>query len=115
MLARSHHSQGWLYLKPADWRATLSRLIQERDLLDDPHHVGHPPAFLQWVDTVQMLALMRQDFYRRQAVERIAELQRKHRNLQVEIDNGRLDLRPAAGRLSREIKWLEGLLSEVPA
>lgn len=111
MLSRPHPVHGWLYLQPVDWRITLQRQIEERDRLDDITHSGPAPAFLTWVAEQQMPQLARQPHYQQQFHDRITELQARIDNLQQQIDGGRLDLRPAAGQLSREIRELQELLA----
>jgi hypothetical protein len=111
MLSRPHPIHGWLYLQPADWRATLQRQIEERDRLNDPHHSGPAPAFLTWVAEQQLPALARHQHYRNQFHDRIAELQLRLANLQKQIDGGRLDLEPMAGITRREIRELQDLMS----
>jgi hypothetical protein len=111
MLSRPHPSHGWLYLQPADWRATLQRQIEERDRLDDINHSGPAPAFLTWVAEQQIPALARQQYYRNQFHDRIAELQLRLGNLQQQIDGGRLDLEPMAGITRREIRELQDLMA----
>ena len=113
MLSRPHPRYGWLHLQPADWRACLDRQIQERDRLDDINHSGPAPAFLVWVDEVQMPALAQRPQYHQQFQDRITELGLKLTNMERDIASGRLDLEPAAGICRREIQWLAALV-EVP-
>jgi hypothetical protein len=110
MLSRPHSRYGWLHLQPSDWRATLDRQITERDRLDDIIHSGPAPVFVAWVDEEQMPKLAQQPHYHQQFQERITELQMKLSNLERDIAGGRLDLKPAAGLVRKEIRWLEGLL-----
>jgi hypothetical protein len=112
MLSRPHPSHGWLHLQPADWRATLQRQVEERDRLDDINHSGPAPAFLAWVDEVQMPALARRPEYAKQFADRVAELEMLLANLEHSISQGRLDLEPAAGIHRREIKQLTALVEE---
>lgn len=109
MLSRPHPRFGWLHLQPADWRACMSRQIQERDRLDDPHHSGPAPAWVTWVDEVQIPALAQRPQYQQQFADRVAELLLKLAVLQHEISAGRLDMEPAAGLVRNEINWLTGL------
>ena len=113
MLSRPHPRHGWLHLQPGDWRSTLDRQIEERDRLDDINHSGPAPAFLRWVEEVQMPALARQPHYQRQFEDRITELNHQLINLEHSIGQGRLDLEPAAGICRRDIKQLTALV-EVP-
>jgi len=110
MLSRPHPRHGWLYLQPTDWRACLDRQIHERDALDDINHSGPAPAFVAWVDEVQMPKLAQQQGYSKQFQDRITELQLRLGNLEQQIAAGRLDLEPHAGITRREIKWLMGLM-----
>jgi hypothetical protein len=89
----------------------LQRQIEERDRLDDINHSGPAPAFLTWVAEQQIPALARQQYYRNQFHDRIAELQLRLGNLQQQIDGGRLDLEPMAGITRREIRELQDLMA----
>jgi hypothetical protein len=112
MRTAKHHPQvGWLFLEPRDYARTLDRLLLERDRLDDLTHSGPAPAYLAWVWAEELPELARRPFYARQFEAHITELELKLANLQREIDAGRLDLRPAAGQLSREIRELHDLLA----
>ena len=113
MLCRPHPSHGWLSLQPQDWRHTLQRQVEARDRLDDINHSGPAPEFIAWVDEVQMPMLARQPHYRPQFEARVNELQAQLINLEHAINQGRLDLEPAAGIHRREIKQLTALM-EVP-
>ena len=113
MLSRPHPSHGWISLQPGDWRACMSRQIQERDRLDDPHHSGPAPAFVAWVNEIQLPALAQRPQYAQQFRDRCTELELRLFNLEREIGNGRLDLEPAAGMVRREINWITALV-EVP-
>ena len=113
MLSRPHPTAGWLHLQPPDWRATLQRQVEARDRLDDPHHSGPAPAFVAWVDEIQLPGLARRPEYAQQFRDRIAELELRLFNLEREISQGRLDLEPAAGIHRREIQQLTALM-EVP-
>lgn len=110
MLSRPHPRHGWLYLQPGDWRACLEKQIQTRDALDDINHSGPAPAFVAWVDEVQMPKLVQRPQYAKQFQDRIAELHLRLSNLEQHIAAGRLDLEPHAGITRREIKWLTGLM-----
>ena len=110
MLCRPHPSHGWLHLQPQDWRATLQRQVEARDRLGNPEHSGPAPEFIAWVDEQQMPMLARQPHYQRQFLDRINELQAQLINLEHAINQGRLDLEPAAGIHRREIKQLTDLI-----
>ena len=109
MLSRPHPRHGWLYLQPADWRVCIENQIQARDALDDINHSGPAPAFVAWVDEVQMPKLAQQQGYAKQFQDRITELQLRLGNLERDIAGGRLYLEPHAGITRREIKWLQEL------
>lgn len=47
MMGRPHPTFGWLWLDRAEWNATMQRVLDERDRLNDPQHVGQPPAFVE--------------------------------------------------------------------
>ena len=112
MLSRPHPVHGWLWLRPTDWRRTLERSLAERDALGDPHHSGLAPAFCEWVADEQMPALARQEHYRAQMLDRLAERRGALRLLQQEIGRGRLDLQPDAVDVDREAKALEAWLTD---
>ena len=109
MMSRQHPTAGWLYLQPADWRATLQRQIEERDRLDDPNHSGPAPGFLAWVQEQQLPRLAKHPHYQRQFYERVSELQMMLSNLQKQIDGGRLDLKPQADEMQQQISKLQEL------
>jgi hypothetical protein len=96
-------------MQPADWRAGMQRLVEERDRLADPTHSGPPAEWCKWVDGVQMPALASRPQYQRQFSDRITELEMKLANLEQQIANGRHDLEPAAGICRREIVWITEL------
>lgn len=110
-VAKRHPQVGWLHLQRADYSRSLDRLLLERDRLNDPHLVGAAPCYLDWVWAEELPALARQQHYRNQIHDRIADLQQQHSNLQQTIAQGRLDLEPAAGQCRAEIKRLQALLS----
>lgn len=110
MMARPHQRHGWLFLAPSDWRSCLDRQIQERDKLDDITFSGPPPAWIAWVDEVQMPKLAQHAHYQRQFQDRITELELKLSGLEQQISAGRLDLEPAAGLIRKEMRWLGSLL-----
>ena len=78
--------------------------------MDDLNHSGPAPAFVAWVDQVQMPRLAQQQCYQKQFQDHITELQLRLSNLEQQIAAGRLDLEPHAGITRREIKWLTGLM-----
>ena len=57
-----------------------------------------------------MPMLARQPHYQRQFLDRINELQAQLINLEHAINQGRLDLEPAAGNCRREIEWITALV-----
>ena len=67
------------------------------------------PEFRRWCEEQQIPVLAKQPDYHPQFQGRIDELQRRLESLQNDITRGRLDLRPAAGIASREIRWLSEL------
>ena len=110
MLCRPHPRYGWLHLQPADWRQSLQQQCESRDRLNDPSHSGPPAEWCRWVDEQQMPMLARQPHYRPQFEARINELQAQLINLEHAINQGRLDLEPAAGIHRREIQQLTDLV-----
>ena len=91
----------------------MQRQCEARDRLDDPHHSGPAPAFVAWVNEIQLPALAQRPQYAQQFRDRCTELEMKLANLEREIATGRLDLEPAAGMVRREIDWITALV-EVP-
>lgn len=110
MLSRPHPTHGWLWLARPEWNATMTKLIQERDRLADPEHVGPAPAFTEWVEQKQLPQLAVR--YRKQFEQRIADLMMQLQNRQTEIERGRLDLQPEAAQLAKEITKLSELLQQ---
>jgi hypothetical protein len=110
MLSRPHPSHGWLHLRPSDWRATLQRQVEERDRLDDPTHSGPAPAFISWVDEVQMPQLAQHPHYQPQFEAHIHERRRTLALLEQQHERGRLDLISDAEAVRLEIKQLEALI-----
>lgn len=108
MMGRPHPTFGWLWLDRAEWNATMQRVLDERDRLNDPQHVGQPPAFVTWAH--QQLPRLASK-YRQQFDQRIADLTLRLENLQRDIAGGRLDLQPEADHVSAEISKLSGLLA----
>jgi hypothetical protein len=102
-----------LHLQPQDWRQSLQRQIEERDRLNDPHHSGPPPEWCRWCDEQQMPMLAQRPEYAQQFLARIAELEMLLINLEHAINQGRLDLEPAAGIHRKEIRELTALM-QVP-
>lgn len=87
-----------------------ARQIEARDRLDDINHSGPAPEFKAWVEEVQMPMLARQPHYQQQFQDRITELNHQLINLEHSINQGRLDLEPAAGICRREVRQLAALL-----
>jgi hypothetical protein len=109
MMSRCHLVYGWLWLPRAEWSRTLDRCLQERDQLNNPNHVGHPPAFVAWCRDVQMPELAKR--CGEQFSNRIESLQMLLANVQASIAVGRLDRQHEADQLSAEITWLSELLA----
>jgi hypothetical protein len=109
--ARRHPQVGWLHLQGQDYSRSLDRLLLERDRLDDLTHSGPAPAYMAWVWAEELPALARQQHYRNQIHDHIADLEQQHTKLQQTIAQGRLDLEPAAGQCRAEIRRLQELLS----
>jgi hypothetical protein len=90
--ARRHPQVGWLHLQGQDYSRSLDRLLLERDRLDDLTHSGPAPAYMAWVWAEELPALARQQHYRNQIHDHIADLEQQHTELQQTIAQGRLDL-----------------------
>jgi len=88
-----------------------ARQIEARDRLDDINHSGPAPEFKAWVEEVQMPMLARQPHYQQQFQDRITELNHQLINLEHSINQGRLDLEPAAGMVRREVNWINELVA----
>jgi hypothetical protein len=112
MLARPHPLHGWLWMRPVDWRATLDRLIAERDLLPVSEHGAPAPAFIAWVTAEQLPRLARHPHYRPQIEQRLQERRDALDQLQLRIEAGRLDLLPEVDDIEAELQQLEAWLSD---
>lgn len=108
MLGRSHPRLGWLFVTRPDWNRTLQQCLRFRDEAADPNASGHPPAYVEWVQRVEMPQLAIK--YRPQFGERVDELTLKLASLESDIQRGRLDLQPAADAMRGEIAQLEWLM-----
>ena len=87
----------------------MEKLRLEVDRRNDPHAVGFPPAFLEWVDT-QMPR--RAGKYRLSFQQRADELQQKLENRLIDIERGHLYLQPEADQLAAELKQVRGWMEQ---
>jgi hypothetical protein len=98
-LAKSHPLVGWLAMTREDYRRTFDRLIQERDRLNDPEHVGPAPAFIDWCWNQDLPALASSMFYRNQLEQRMEHLDERTEILERRI-------RDLAGGVQLELKMV---------
>ena len=98
-LAKSHPLVGWLAMTREDYRHTFDRLIQERNRLNDPEHVGPAPAFIDWCWSKELPALASSMFYRNQLEQRLEHLDERTEILERRI-------RDLAGGVQLELKMV---------
>ena len=113
MIARKHPIANWVRLPPAECRRTLDRVLQFRDAAPDPTASGMPEAAVTWFWTEELPRLLTRPDVRRQALERLVELQDSQLRLsdQIQMQAGALIEQQAAAQL--EIQQLAALV-EVP-
>lgn len=98
-LAKSHPLVGWLAMTREDYRRAFDRLLLERDLLDDPEHVGPAPGFIDWCWIKELPALASAPFYRNQLEQRMEHLDERTEILERRI-------RDLAGGVQLELKMV---------
>ena len=107
MLARPHPLWGnWLSCQAGDSQRLLDKLLVMRDQLNDPEHVGPPPAFITYCRTSWLPANLPRSFYRAQAETYVETLARRIDGLNKDIEKtagSLLDQRDAA---VAEREWL---------
>ena len=114
MLARPHPVWGdWLHVQAGDSQRLLDKLLVMRDQLNDPEHVGPPPAFVTYCRTSWLPANLGRPFYRAQAETHLDTLARRIENLNKDIERSAgslLDQRDAA---VAEREWLKNELAQL--
>ena len=110
MIARKHPIANWVRLPPAECRRTLDRVLQFRDSSDNPMASGMPEAAVTWFWTEELPRLLTRPDVRRQALERLIELQDNQLRLsdQIQMQAGALIEQQAAAQL--EIQQLAALV-----
>lgn len=111
-LCKKHPIAGWLSLAPPDYRRTFDRLLQERDLLNDPNHSEPAPGYRRWVWSCELPQLVRVPFYERQFREHIETLDERIEELSDRIQRLAGGLQDEAARLSVERLKLLRILGE---
>ena len=114
MLARPHPLWGdWLHVMGGDSQRLLDKLLVMRDQLNDPEHVGPPPAFVTYNRVSWLPANLARPFYRQQAETHVETLARRIENLNKDIEKtagSLLDQRDAA---VAEREWLAHELAQL--
>ena len=92
MIARKHPIANWVRLAPAEHRRTLDRVLQFRDAAPDPMASGMPEAAVTWFWTEELPRLLTRPDVRKQAMERLQELQDTRHRLadQIQMQAGAL-------------------------
>lgn len=113
MIARKHPIANWVRLAPAEHRRALDKVLQFRDAAPDPMASGMPEAATAWFWESELPRLLTRPDVRRQALERLVELQDSQLRLsdQIQMQAGALIEQQAAAQL--EIQQLAALV-EVP-
>ena len=75
MISKKHPVCNWLRLSPAEHRRALDKVLQFRDAAPDPTASGLPEAAVTWFWTEELPRLLTRPDVRRQALERLQELQ----------------------------------------
>lgn len=101
-LCKKHPIAGWLSLAQQDYRRTFDRLIQERDLLNDPSHSEPAPGYVRWVWATELPGLVRIPFYERQFREHIEILDERIEALSERVEHLAGGLQREATRMSVE-------------
>jgi hypothetical protein len=92
MIARKHPIANWLRLAPHEHRHALDRVLQFRDSSDNPMASGMPEAATAWFWESELPRLLTRPDVRRQALERLVELQDSQLRLsdQIQMQAGAL-------------------------
>jgi hypothetical protein len=92
MISRMHPICNWCRLSPAEHRRALDKVLQFRDSSDNPMASGMPEAAVTWFWTEELPRLLTRPDVRRQALERLVELQDSQLRLsdQIQMQAGAL-------------------------
>ena len=114
MIARKHPIANWCRLSPAEHRRALDKVLQFRDAAPDPMASGMPEAAVTWFWTEELPRLLTRPDVRKQAMERLVELQDSQLRLsdQIQMQAGALIEQQAAAQL--EIQQLAALVEVLP-
>lgn len=110
MISRMHPIANWVRLAPAEHRRALDKVLQFRDAAPDPMASGMPEAAVTWFWTEELPRLLTRSDVRRQALERLVELQDNQLRLsdQIQMQAGALIEQQAAALV--EIQQLAALV-----
>ena len=114
MISRMHPVCNWCRLSPAEHRRALDKVLQFRDAAPDPMASGMPEAAVTWFWTEELPRLLTRPDVRKQAMERLVELQDSQLRLsdQIQMQAGALIEQQAAAQL--EIQQLAALVEVLP-
>ena len=92
MISRMHPIANWVRLAPAEHRRALDKVLQFRDAAPDPIASGMPEAAVTWFWTEELPRLLTRPDVRKQAIERLQELQDTRHRLadQIQMQAGAL-------------------------
>jgi len=113
MISRCHPVANWVRLAPHEHRQALDKVLQFRDAAPDPMASGMPEAAVEWFWAEELPRLLTRPDVRRQALERLVELQDTQLRLadQIQMQAGALIEQQASAQL--ELQQLTALM-EVP-
>jgi hypothetical protein len=113
MISRMHPVANWCRLAPHEHRKALDKVLQFRDAAPDPMASGMPEAAVEWFWAEELPRLLTRPDVRRQALERLVELQDTQLRLadQIQMQAGALIEQQASAQL--ELQQLTALM-EVP-
>ena len=92
MISRMHPICNWCRLSPAEHRRALDKVLQFRDSSDNPMASGMPEAATAWFWESELPRLLTRADVRKQAIERLQELQDTRHRLadQIQMQAGAL-------------------------
>ena len=108
-VAKSHPQLGFLRLEARDYSRSLDHLLRFRDSDDDPTRTGPAPAYITWMWSEELPALLRKQSYRDQMAEHCAELARKSEAIGDDIQSlvgSRLEEQADADQLRAQLTAL---------
>jgi hypothetical protein len=83
VISKKHPVCNWVRLSPAEHRRALDKVLQFRDAAPDPTASGLPEAAVTWFWTEELPRLLTRPDVRRQALERLVELQDSQLRLRI--------------------------------